>query len=87
MRKRQISESVTKRYVDMWIEVEHDEAEMEGERRGCRPITPNFLSQPPVSISGALSETWKHVRVILVVIMEIMEIPRTAKPFMRTETR
>jgi hypothetical protein len=80
------SENVTKRYVDIWIEVEHDEAEMEGGGGGCSPITPNFLSQPPDSISGALSETWKHVRVILVVIMENMEIPRTAKPLMRTKT-
>jgi hypothetical protein len=23
---------------------------------GCYPINPNFLSQPPVSVSGALSE-------------------------------
>lgn len=46
--RRGSSESGTRRYVDMLVEVEHDEAEMEGEWRGCRPIAP----QSPVPATG-----------------------------------
>lgn len=65
----------------MWVEVDHDEAEMEGEWRGCRPITPNFLFPATgFCFRSLIRKRGCIVRVILVVIMENMEMPRTAKP-------